>query len=94
MQTLQAMLMIIHDILYYWFPNNQIKANPDKCHLLPKSSDRLSWCVENNSIESSKGGNFRGPNVNCNNNVNCNVIVDEISREAGQKLKFMVQSYF
>ena len=42
MQTLQAMLMIIHDILYYWFPNNQIKANPDKCHLLPKSSDRLS----------------------------------------------------
>ena len=27
------------DELFYWFADNQMKANPDKCHLLTSSSD-------------------------------------------------------
>ena len=29
----------VSDELFYWFTNNQMKANPDKCHLLTSSSD-------------------------------------------------------
>ena len=39
------------DKLFYWFANNQMKANPDKCHLLTSSSDN---CVDNFYIKSSK----------------------------------------
>ena len=37
--------------LFYWFANNQMKANPDKCHLLTSSSDRISICVDNYNIK-------------------------------------------
>ena len=39
------------DKLSYWFANSQMKANPDKCHLLTSSSDN---CVDNFYIKSSK----------------------------------------
>ena len=42
------------DELFYWFANNQMKANPDKCHLLTSSSDKVSICVDNHNIKSSK----------------------------------------
>ena len=42
------------DKLFYWFANNQMKANPDKCHLLTSSSDKVSICVDNHNIKSSK----------------------------------------
>ena len=28
------------DELFYWFADNQMKANPDKCHLLTSTSDK------------------------------------------------------
>ena len=40
------------DELFYWFANNQMKLNPDKCHLLTCNSDKVSICVENYNIES------------------------------------------
>ena len=40
--------------LFYWFANNQMKTNPDKCHLLTSSCDKVSICVDNNNIKSSK----------------------------------------
>ena len=30
------------DKLFCWFTNNQIKANPHKCHLLTSSSDKVA----------------------------------------------------
>ena len=44
----------ISDELFYWFANNQMKANPDKCHLLKSSSNKVSICVDNCNIKSSK----------------------------------------
>ena len=40
--------------LFSWFADNQMKANPDKCHLLTSSSDKVSICVDNYNIKSSK----------------------------------------
>ena len=40
--------------LFYWFAHNQMKMNPDKCHLLTSSSDKVSICVDNYNIKSSK----------------------------------------
>ena len=42
------------DHLFYWFEDNQMKANPGKYHLLTSSSDKVSICVDNYNIKSSK----------------------------------------
>ena len=36
--------------LFYWFADNQIKANPDKSHSSTSSSDKVSICVDNYNI--------------------------------------------
>ena len=36
--------------LFYWYAGNQIRANPDKCHLLTSSSDEMSICVDNYNL--------------------------------------------
>ena len=41
--------------LFTWFPNNQMKANDEKCHLLLSSPDESSAIqIENSSIKCSK----------------------------------------
>ena len=40
----------VSDDLFYWFVNNQIKANLDKYHLLTSRSDKVSICVDNYNI--------------------------------------------
>ena len=42
------------DELFYCFANNQMKANPDECHLLTSTCDKVSICVDNYNIKSSK----------------------------------------
>ena len=44
----------LSDELFYWFADNQMKANLNWCHLLTSSSDKLSICVDNYNIKSSK----------------------------------------
>ena len=39
--------------LLSWFANEQIKTNPGKCHLMTRSSDEMSRCVENYNKTSS-----------------------------------------
>ena len=51
------------DELFCWFANNQMKANPDKYHLITSSSDEVSRYVENCSIKSSKYGKLFGIKV-------------------------------
>ena len=38
------------DEFFYWFANNQIKANFDKCHLLTSLSGKVSICLDNYNI--------------------------------------------
>ena len=35
------------DNLLCWFAINQMKANPDKCHLLASCDNEMSICVNN-----------------------------------------------
>ena len=72
------------DELCYWFANTQMKANPDKCHLLASSSDKVSICVDNYNIKSSKCEKLL--DIKIDNKLNFNTQVDEIYKKAGQKL--------
>ena len=42
------------DGLFFWFANNQMKANRAKCHTLTSSSDKVSICVDNYNVKSNK----------------------------------------
>ena len=46
--------------LFEWFFDNQIKANPDKCHFRTSESKDLLINVENNQITNSKCEKFLG----------------------------------
>ena len=61
-----------------------MKANPDKCYLLTSSSDKVSSCVGNYNIKSSKCEKLVG--IKIDNKLNFNTQVDEICKKAGQKL--------
>ena len=67
------------DELFYWFANNQMKANPDKCHLLTSSSDKVSICVDNYNMKSSKYEKPLG--IKIDNKLNFNTYVDEIRNQ-------------
>ena len=73
--------------LFDWFVDNQMKANPEKCHLLTSSSDKVRICVDNYNIKSSKCGKLLV--IKMNNKLNFNTHVDEICKKAGQKLNVL-----
>ena len=60
-----------------------MKANPDKCHLLTSSSDKVSICVDNYSIKSSKCE--KRLDIKIDNKLHFNTHVDDICKTAGQK---------
>ena len=39
--------------LFKWFNDNQMKANPDKCHFICSSSVKTSIMIENKQIRNS-----------------------------------------
>ena len=41
-------------ILYQWFMDNQMKANPDKCQFICSTKDTVNLIVENQIIDNSK----------------------------------------
>ena len=61
-----------------------MKANPEKCHLLTRSSDKVRICVDNYNIKSSKCEKRLA--IKINNKLNCDTYIDEICKKAGQKL--------
>ena len=79
----------ISNEFFYWFANNQMKANPDKCHLLKSSSDKVSICVDNYNIKSSKCEKLVG--IKVDNRLNFNTHVDKICKKAGQKLNALLR---
>ena len=70
-----------------------MKANPDKCHLLTSSIDKVSICVDNYNIKSSKCEKLLG--IKIDNKLNFKTHVDEIYKKAWQKLNALsrVTSY-
>ena len=67
------------DKLFYWLSNSQMKANPDKCHILTSSSDKVSICVNNYNIRSSKCGKRLG--IKIDKKLKFNIHVDEICKK-------------
>ena len=61
-----------------------MKANPNKCHLLTSSSDKVSICVDDYNIKSSKCEKFL--DIKIDSKLKFNTHVDEICKTAGQKL--------
>ena len=37
--------------LFQWFSDNQMKANPDKCHFLYSTNSEVSLAIENQKIK-------------------------------------------
>ena len=73
--------------LFYWFANNQMKANPGKCHLLTNSSDKASIFVDNCNIKSSKCEKLLGIKIdNELNLIPMLIYVRKICKKAEQKL--------
>ena len=60
--------------LFCWFAHNQMKPNPDKCHLLTSSSDEVSIFVDNYNIKSSECEKRLG--IKIDNKLNFNTHVD------------------
>ena len=64
--------------------DNQIKANPDKCHFLCSSNSEVSLTIETQKIKHSKLEKFLG--IKLDSKLNFNFHVDDICQKAGQKL--------
>ena len=69
--------------LFEWFSNNQMKANPDKCHFRTSESKDLAIDVENNQIANSKCEKLLGIKID---NLTFNAHIDEICEKAGQNM--------
>ena len=70
--------------LFAWFSDNQMKANPDKCHSITSESTDLVINVENNHITNSKCEKLLG--IKIDNKLTFNARIDEICKKAGQKM--------
>ena len=72
--------------LFYWFGDNQMKANPDKFHLLTSSSDELSICVYKNNCNIKHSKCEKLLSLKIDNKLSFNTHIDEICKTEGQKL--------
>ena len=90
-----------------WFSNNQMKANPDKCHLLTSSTDSIAIKIKDIEILNSESEKLLGVTIynklNFNNHIqkilkksSCfsknQTIYDHLSKEAINKL-FLITAF-
>ena len=71
-------------ILFQWFKDNQMKANPDKSHCICSTNDTVNLIVENEVINNSKCEESRG--VKFDYKLTFNAHIDDICKKAGLKL--------
>ena len=79
----------ITSTLIEWFSNNYMKANPDKCHLLTSSSDKVNLILNGNLIQASSSEKLLGIKIDCN--LSFNEHVEDISKKASQKLSALAR---
>ena len=70
--------------LFQWFRDNQMKANPDKCHFLFSSNREVSLSIENQIIKNSKFEKLLG--IKLDSKLNFNSHIHNICQKAGPKL--------
>ena len=71
-------------ILFQWFMDNQMKANPDKCHLICSTNDTVNLFVENQTIDNSKCEKLL--DVKFDYRLTFNGHIDDVCKKAGLKL--------
>ena len=70
--------------LFKWFNDNQIKANPDKCHFICSSTVKTSIMIENEEIRNSSCQKRLG--VFFDSKLKFQSRIDNIYKNASQKL--------
>ena len=70
--------------LFKWFSDNQMKANPDKCHLLINSNSVREITLDDKVIESSKHEKLLG--IKIDNKLNFNLHVESLCKNASSKM--------
>ena len=81
----------VSKILFKWFSDNQMKANPDKYHFLTGFNSEIGITVENEKIASTKF--VKLPRVKDDFILNLNFHVHEISKKAEQKLNKILRGF-
>ena len=71
-------------MLFQWFSDNKMKANPDKCHFLCSSNREVSLTIENQIIKNSKFNKLLA--IKLDSKLNFNSHIHGICHKAGQKL--------
>ena len=75
--------------LFEWFSNNQMKANPDKCHLLTSSMAQTCIKLKGHEITSSKCEKLLG--VTIDSKLNFDVHLNKIITKARQKVHVLAR---
>ena len=70
--------------LFQWFYGNQMKANPDKCHFICSSNEKLNIVIEEQTISNSNCEKLLG--VLLDSKLTFKPHVDSICKKAGLKL--------
>ena len=71
-------------ILFQWFMDNQMKANPDMCHFICSTNDTVNLIAENQIIDNSTCEKLLG--VKFDYKLTFNALIDDICKKAGFKL--------
>ena len=71
-------------ILFQWFKDNQMKANPEKSHFICSTNNTVNLIVENQIIDNSKCE--KPLSVKFDYKLIFNAHIDDICKEAGLKL--------
>ena len=70
--------------LFGWFSKYQMKANPDKCHLLTSATASIAINIKDNEILNSEGEKLLA--VTIDNKLNFNNHLQKILKKANQKV--------
>ena len=70
--------------LLNWFRDNEMKANPDKFHLLLSTNNKIEAIINGFSLQSSPQEKLLGVNIDCELNFNSHI--NEICRKASGKI--------
>ena len=69
--------------LFQWFYGNQMKANPDKCHLICSADDKVNITVENQKLCNSLCEKLLG--VRFDSKLTFNAHINDICKKADLK---------
>ena len=70
--------------LFQWLSDNQMKANPGRCHFLCSSNSEVSLTIETQKIKNNKFKKLLG--IKLDSKFNFNFHIDDIFQKAGHKL--------